>query len=235
MIVSLTIVRYPKKLIPLAFLSMAVHRLPLMLNGGCTFYKLMGSGRNGTFDLTPDLQQWALLAVWKTQKDFDEFKERSFVSRWWKNFAQEQWTVLLQPITSHGSWDKQQPFGTSFEKNQYEGPVAVLTRATIRLNKLKGFWSNVDKVAQLMSNAPGFIASFGIGEAPLFRQATFSIWESVDDIKNFAYKSPEHAEVIKKTREENWYSEELFARFQIISTEGSLNGSDPVSKKTEIL
>jgi len=235
MIVSLTIVRYPKRLIPVAFLSMALHRLPLMLTEGCTFYKLMGSGRNGTFDLTPDLQQWALLAAWKTQKDFDEFKERSFVSRWWKRFAGEQWTVLLEPVTSHGSWDDQLPFGTRFEKNQIEGPVAVLTRATIRLNKLKRFWSHVDKVAQLMSRAPGFITSFGIGEAPFFRQATFSVWASVEDVKNFAYKSAEHAEVIKKTREENWYSEELFARFKIIGSEGSLNGSDPLSEKTEIL
>lgn len=235
MIVSLTIVRYPRRLIPVAFLSMALHRLPLMLTGGCTFYKLMGSGRNGTFDLRPDLQQWALLAVWKTQQDFDEFKERSFVSRWWKRFAREQWTVLLEPVMSHGSWDGQQPFGTSFEKNPVEGPIAVLTRATIRLNKLKGFWANVDGVAQLMSRAPGFITSFGIGEAPFFRQATFSVWASVEDVKNFAYKSPEHAEVIKKTREENWYSEELFARFKIIGSEGSLNGLDPLAGKTGIL
>lgn len=235
MIVSLTIVRYPRRLIPVAFLSMALHRLPLMLTGGCTFYKLMGSGRNGTFDLRPDLQQWALLAVWKTQQDFDEFKERSFVSRWWKRFAREQWTVLLEPVMSHGSWDGQQPFGTSFEKNPVEGPIAVLTRATIRLNKLKGFWANVDGVAQLMSRATGFITSFGIGEAPFFRQATFSVWASVEDVKNFAYKSPEHAEVIKKTREENWYSEELFARFKIIGSEGSLNGLDPLAGKTGIL
>lgn len=235
MIVSLTIVRYPKKLIPLAFVSMALHRFPLMQTKGCTFYKLMGSGRNGTFDLTPDLQQWALLAVWKNQEDFDQFREKSFVSRWWRRYAQEQWTVLLEPLMSHGSWDGQQPFGTNFGKTPYEGPVAVLTRATIRLNKLKGFWSNVDKVAKLMLRAPGFITSFGIGEAPFFRQATFSVWSSQENIKNFAYKSAEHAEVIKKTREENWYSEELFARFKITGSEGTLNGSNPLAEKTDNL
>jgi heme-degrading monooxygenase HmoA len=86
-----------------------------------------------------------------------------------------------------------------------------------------------------MSRAPGFITSFGIGEAPFFRQATFSVWASAADIKNFAYRSPEHAEVIKKTREENWYSEELFARFKIVSSEGALNGLNPLAEKTEIL
>jgi hypothetical protein len=35
--------------------------------------------------------------------------------------------------------------------------------------------------------------------------------------------------VIKKTRKEDWYSEELFARFKIISGSGTLNGVDPLS------
>ena len=105
----------------------------------------------------------------------------------------------------------------------------MLTRATIRLNKLKGFWGNVDGVAALMTSARGYINSYGIGEAPFYRQATFSIWESVDDVKAFAYRSREHADVIKKTREENWYSEELFARFKPIGSFGTLNGKDPLS------
>lgn len=235
MIVSLTIIRYPKKRIPLAFLSMALHHLPLMLTKGCSFYKLMGSGRNGTFDLKPDLQQWALLAVWDTQQDFDAFNDSSFVNSWWKRFATERWTVLLKPISSHGKWDGKEPFGSGYGKSDFAGPVAVLTRATIRLNKLKGFWSNVGTVAKLMSAAPGYITSFGIGEAPVYRQATFSVWKSVEDVKTFAYRSAEHAEVIRKTREQDWYSEELFARFQIIGTEGSLNGEDPLAIKTEIL
>ena len=110
----------------------------------------------------------------------------------------------------------------------YTGIVAVLTRATIRLNKLKGFWSNVDGVANIMASAPGYITSFGIGEAPVYRQATFSIWKSAADVKAFAYASKEHAEVIKKTRDENWYSEELFARFKPVASFGTINGKDPL-------
>ena len=227
MIVSLTIVRYPKVFIPFALLAMAVHRLPLWLNKHCKFWKLMGSGHNGTFDLQPDWQQWAILATWESQKDFDSFYRDSFISGWWKAFKCEKWTLLCEPIQSHGKWDGFDPF-QSTPITDYSGPVAVLTRATIRLNKLKGFWSNVDSVATLMTSAKGYITSFGIGEAPFYRQATFSIWESVDDVKAFAYRSREHAEVIKKTREENWYREELFARFKPIGSFGTLNGKDPL-------
>ena len=228
MIVSLTIVRYRKLFVPFALLAMAVHRLPMFLQKGCSFYKLLGSGKNGTFDLEPDWQQWGLLACWDNREDFDRFYKRSFVSSWWMVLGTENWTMLCQPLQSHGQWDGKGPFGHQ-TTNTTEGPVAVLTRATIRFNRLKNFWANVDTVANIMSNAPGYITSFGIGEAPVYRQATFSVWQSIDDVKAFAYKSPEHAEVIKKTRSEGWYSEELFARFKPLASFGTLNGTDPLN------
>lgn len=227
MIVSLTIVRYRKSLVPLALLAMAVHRLPLIFNKACSFWKLLGSGRNGTFDLNPDWQQWGLLAVWDTRDAFDSFYNHSFINKWWDTFTIEKWTIICEPLQSHGKWNNKEPFGKPNVKT-ITGPVAILTRATIRLNKLKGFWSNVDSVANIMADAPGFITSLGIGEAPFYKQATFSIWKSIEDVKLFAYASHEHAEVIKKTRNENWYSEELFARFNIVDSLGTINGKDPL-------
>ena len=229
MIVSLTIVRYRKSLIPFALLAMAVHRLPLMLTKQCSFWKLLGSGSNGTFDLQPDWQQWGLLAVWDNREAFDGFYNKSFINSWWKALAAEKWTILCEPLQSHGKWDGHEPFGKPNTK-VITGPVAVLTRATIRFSKLKGFWANVDSVANIMADAPGFITSLGIGEAPVYRQATFSIWKSIEDVKAFAYTSKEHAEVIKKTRNENWYSEELFARFKIVDSLGTINGKNPLKE-----
>ncbi len=187
----------------------------------------MGSGHNGTFDLHPDWQQWALLATWDKRESFDSFYQHSFISSWWRLFKVEKWTLLCDPIHSHGKWDGIDPF-MAVPIADYTGPVAVLTRATIRLTKLKGFWSNVDSVAKMMTSAKGYITSFGVGEAPFYRQATFSIWKSVDDVKAFAYRSREHAEVIKKTRDENWYSEELFARFKPVASFGTIKGEDPL-------
>jgi len=229
MIVSLTIVRYRKTFVPFALLAMAVHRLPLMFANGCSFWKLLGCGHNGTFDLQPDWQQWGLLAVWDDQESFDEFYRTSFVSRWWKTFTCENWTILCEPLQSHGYWDSRKPFGEPNEQN-YDGPIAILTRATIRASKLKNFWSHVDEVAEVMAVAPGYITSIGIGEAPVYRQATFSIWQNLEAVKDFAYHDKKHAEVIKKTRQENWYSEELFARFKPLKTWGTINGKNPLKQ-----
>ena len=225
MIISLTVVRYRKALIPFALLAMAIHRLPLTMQKGCTFWKLLGSGHNGTFDLQPDWQQWGLLACWETRDDFDHFYSNSVVSKWWKKLTTESWTILCEPLQSHGKWYCKTPW-VQPEGTKDSGPGVVLTRATIRLSRLKNFWANVDDVTAIMNNAQGFITSLGIGEAPFYRQATFSVWESLDDVKSFAYGSREHAEVIKKTRNENWYSEELFARFKPIAAWGTLHGHD---------
>ena len=227
MIVSLTIVRYRKVFIPFALLAMAIHRVPLLLQKGCTFWKLLGTGHNGTFDLQPDWQQWGLLAVWDGRDSFDKFSKKSFPAIWWKLFAHEGWTILCTPLQSHGKWDGKEPFGAP-NVNNYNGPIVVLTRATIRKSKLKAFWANVDTVAHLMAEAPGFVTSVGIGEAPVYRQATFSVWKSAEEMKAFAYGSKEHAEVIKKTRSENWYSEELFARLRPVASIGTLNDKNPL-------
>lgn len=229
MIVSLTIVRYKKIFIPMALFAMAIHRLPLLLNRSCKFWKLLGTGKNGTFDLNPDWRQWGLLAVWDNLEDFKQFESSSFIQKWWRQFCAEQWTVLCEPLMSHGKWDGQNPFATDNAfAEPYTGPVGVLTRATIRFKRLKNFWADVAGVAGLMKDAPGYLTSVGIGEAPVYRQATFSFWQSEEQMKAFAYKSREHAEVIKKTRKENWYSEELFARFKPLASSGSINGIDPL-------
>lgn len=245
MIATLTIVRYPKWLAWAGFLSMAILRLPLWLNNNISFWKLMGSGKNGSFDKTPDLSQWALICAFNSdnlellnaQKAENNHQKiltnlyGSFVFNWWKFWRCEIWTVVLNPIEGHGLWDGKEVFGNLPKNSEYEGILAVLTRATIRINKMNRFWSNVAPVAHKMDQLEGFMGSFGIGEIPWIKQATFSMWESKLTMRNFAYKMQEHATVIQKTKKEDWYSEEMFVRFIPIASYGSLRGVDPLKRK----
>ncbi|MGI8637717.1 MAG: spheroidene monooxygenase, partial [Segetibacter sp.] len=138
---------------------------------------------------------------------------------------------VLEPIEGHGTWDGKKAFGILPKSSDYEGLIAVLTRATIKINRLSSFWQHVEGVAEKMSSSKGFITSLGIGEIPWVKQATFSIWDSKESMKAFSYKMQEHVEVIRKTREEKWYSEDMFIRFKIIASIGSIRNVNPLEGK----
>ncbi len=226
MIGVLTIVSYPKYLGCFGVLSMAIFHLPLWLNKKMSFYKLLGCGKNGTFDKSPDWQQWALLTINNTAINHLP----SFIHAYWKFFRCERWTIILEPLEGHGTWDGKKCFGELNKQTNDTEMIGVLTRATIRFSRLTNFWKHVDGVAQQMSKAEGLITSVGIGEIPFIKQATFSVWENKKFMKAFAYQMRAHQEVIQKTRKENWYSEEMFVRFKIIDSYGTLNGTNPLKR-----
>ena len=156
----------------------------------------------------------------------------SFIARWIGLFKCEVWTIFLEPIEGHGTWDGKKVFGEVPVKSEYEGRIAVLTRATIRLSRLRSFWANVNPVAEKMATAKGLELSLGIGEVPFVKQATFSVWQNKSAMKDFAYQLKEHAEVIRKTRAENWYKEEMFVRFLVRASYGSIRGINPLEGKS---
>lgn len=198
----------------------------------------MGCGKNGTFDIRPDWRQWAVL-VNMPKEQLNLTGETSqiiktvsgFMNKWYRFFNCKVWTIVLEPIEGHGVWDGKNVFGILPKQSVHEGLIAVLTRATIRLARQKNFWKHVQAVADKMFAAPGFITSVGIGEVPWIKQATFSIWESKESMKAFAYKMTEHKEVIKKTKEEKWYSEDMFIRFKVIASYGRLHEKNPLEGK----
>ncbi|MCX6428997.1 MAG: spheroidene monooxygenase [Actinobacteria bacterium] len=187
---------------------------------GIHFAKVLGCGKGETFTpLDADLHRWGVLFTidGASLENFDKSK----IVRGWRERSTHEFRILLDPISSHGQWSKQEPFKSSPRPSQ-DSQVVAITRARIAWKQNIKFWKAVPTVTKSLHNSPGLIAAIGIGEAPIGLQGTFSLWESADALRDFAYKGAAHREAIEATARNNWYSEELFARFAVRDVRGSL-------------
>lgn len=183
---------------------------------GITFYKKMGSGKGKGFNPFPDWGTYALLINWENMA-FAKRSLQSDILSHYQNHTHKTTSYFLENIKTHGMWDGHNPFDASHITPKVTDNIAVITRATIKPSKLLKFWSYVPNSHKpLKEQENGLIYTKGIGEIPIIQMATFSIWESIEALKKFAYGSKEHLKAIEKTRKLNWYKEELFARFIVL-------------------
>jgi heme-degrading monooxygenase HmoA len=213
--------------VPLAASRTALDRLHLRGLPGLTFARSLGTGHGRSF--TPrdaDPRRWALLTVWRDRESAAAFATDQVPVRWQRH-AEETWRVDLRPLSARGRWSGRAPFGDPGTVGS-DGPVAALTRARIATARSLRFWRALPPVTAALAAAPGLRLAFGIGEAPVGLQGTFSVWESAEALRRFAYADPAHAGVVARTPAERWYAEELFARFAVESSVGTVDGRDPL-------
>jgi hypothetical protein len=214
--------KIPQRYIGWALLHMALDRISLWRMNGISFWKLLGAGKGETF--TPrdaDPLRWGMLVV-IDPKDLATFETSKLLQRW-RVKSSAEFSADLSPISVHGRWSRKEPFASlaTIEKN-WNGPVAAITRARIKWRKNLIFWRSVPPVTHSLRNSPGLLSAIGIGEAPIGLQGTFSLWESGEAVRNFAYRGEAHKAAIEATHREDWYAEELFARFAVTRSNGAL-------------
>jgi hypothetical protein len=213
--------------VPSALAAVAAQRRAVQRSAGLTFAKMLGTGSGRSFTLAgADPRHWALLACWADVRAAAAF-ERSAVVRGWDErsvgMGGERLRVLMSPLASRGRWAGREPFGSPAEA-AHDGPVAALTHARIRPSRVVAFWRAVPAVSKRLQGCSGLRLALGIAEVPVGVQGTFSVWDSVAQLRAFAYGSAEHAAVIARTAEAGWYGEELFARLAVLEAHGTVGG-----------
>ena len=208
-----------------AFAMMGFARLPLSRMPGLEFWKLCGSGPDNGFTLKFNPSVYTMLCAWPDLETAQRTLNEAPLFARYRDMAAESGTLFLQPISARGNWSGKEPFRPSLSPTG-EGPIAALTRATLRPRIARRFWSRVPDINDVIGADPNVMFKIGMGEVPALHQVTFSIWPDMASMARFARWSGPHAEAIRAVRKEGWFQEELYARFRVVNTQGIWGGRD---------
>jgi len=193
---------------------------------GDGFWKLLGSGTGEGFTPLPNTAVYAILATWPGPEEARRALSDRAVFRAYEDHAAEGWSVLLAPIASRGRWAGRAPFEPDGGAPG-AGPLAVITRATIRPRALLKFWGKAPPISLAIGANPHVMFKIGLGEVPWFHQVTFSIWPDAASMAAFAHQDGPHRTAVRAVRAGDWFAEELYARFRVVDAWGRWRGARP--------
>ena len=209
-----------------ALAMMSVARRSMAQVPDLNFWKLCGSGSGEGFKPIPNTSVYAILCSWPNNEIAQDRLENTSIFQSYHDRASENWTIFLKPTSVRGHWNGSKPFYPALEEKS--GPLAALTRATLKPSILPKFWGRVPNISAMIAADPNVIFKIGIGEIPMLHQVTFSIWPSAQKMASFARTNGPHAEAIRAVRDGAWFKEELYARFAILGDSGTWGGTSPL-------
>jgi hypothetical protein len=220
-VAMLLLARFASRAVPWGLSRLALGARALGEVPGLRFARVLGSGRGGGFGLAPGLDHQGLICFFD-----DEVCARGFVAaaptvRAYRDHARETLYALLRANSCRGSWSGSSLAVTA--GTRADMPLAALTRASIRLRHAAAFWQHAPATHAGIACAAGCRLAVGLGEAPLLRQATFSLWDDAQAMDAYA-RSDAHRAAIHGAYRQGWFSESLFVRFAPIEIRGVWHG-----------
>ena len=213
-------------------------------DAGLVFQKTLGSGQNGGFGLRPGLNYQGLFSVFDSEDEATSYLQRSSQVAAYLDRAEAAFAAQLAPLSCRGAWSGftfrplpatygatrtvttsvVTPSAPAVAGDQHSTmPIASLTRASIRPLKASAFWAQSPEAEADLARAPGCQLAVGLGEAPLLRQATFSLWRDQSAMDAYA-RSGAHQRAIQAAYGKGFFSESMFVRFRPVGLYGQWNG-----------
>ena len=221
-VVVILLVDYLRQHQAWGWLRLVAGTSPLREIAGLRFAKVMGSGQNGGFSLRPSPSHQGLICGFDTWSSAVDFLRGAHVKAMTER-AREWWYGLLAVHSARGQWDQQAWGPTSEDAHAGVSPhphlLGVLTRANIRPAKAMAFWRHAPAAQADLEKAEGCHIAVGLGEAPLVRQCTFSLWRDTDAMTQYAQHTA-HLQAIQAAYRHSFFSESLFLRMHLLNMQG---------------
>lgn len=139
--------------------------------------------------------------------------------------------VRMRPTRIVGAWPDMPGLPAEEEPMEQDEPATVLTLGRPRLLRLPPFLRTSRAAERLAVNHPGMVKGTAAARAPRF-VATFSIWRTVSEMRDYALGRPDpaHLNAIKRDRANTFHHQEAFVRFRPYASTGSWGGRDPLAE-----
>ena len=200
---------------------LVLQRWPLRKVPGLLFSKVLGSGYEGGFGLRPSGSRQGLFLGFDSEQAAQAFVQTSPVLQAYRRHSRECCVAVLLATSCKGSWSGA-ALGVS-SPDCAGRPVASLTRASIKPSKLWAFWRLQPAAERSLHAAPGCELAVGLGEMPLLRQCTFSLWRDAAALDAYA-RSGAHLQAIQAAYAGHHFGESMFVRFAPLSVQGRWKG-----------
>ena len=147
-----------------AFAEMGRSFVQKWQSNGLSFAKHLGVGAGNGFSIWPDFSSYAFLGVFDNQAASDHFFTSN--QRWLTlsshASATKGWDAVA--IKGHGAWNGSNPF--SIVEDPGNGPLLVMTRASIVWYKSPIFWFYVSHASKYLENRAGLLFAKAEGVLP---------------------------------------------------------------------
>ncbi len=213
--------KLPASAVPWGLGRLVIGTRALRTVPGLHFARVLGSGRGGGFGLAPGFDHQGFIAFFDDAVRAQAFAADSPVMLGYRRHARESLTVLMRATSSRGRWGGVDFAVTARQAN--DAPVAAITRASIRLRHAARFWRHAPATHDGIALAEGCRLAIGLGEAPLLRQATFSLWDNSDALEAYA-RGGAHLAASRGALQQGWFSESMFLRLVPLSITGQWHG-----------
>lgn len=189
---------------------------------GVRFARVLGSGRDGGFGLRPGLDHQGVFLMCDEVADALALVARSPLVAAYRSRAERCLVAVLQASSARGHWAGQGMRSIVPPPGPGQ-PVLALTRASIRPSRAWRFWRHSPPSEAALAAAPGCRMAVGLGEAPVLRQATLSLWDDTAAMNAYA-RHGAHQRAIEASYGEGYFSEWMFVRFVPLLMQGHWAG-----------